>query len=344
MAAALDARRLSGPPLVLMGGVSSEREVSLRSGRAVVEALRARGIAVEPFVVDREDLEGLPPSPAAAVIALHGRFGEDGTVQRLLEERGIPYTGSGPAASRLAMDKLASRSRFRAAGLAVPDTVPLAPGATPAAALAALGLPLVVKPRSEGSSLGVSVVRRAGDLRAALEAAWGFGGHALAERFVAGTEVTVAVLEGRALPLVLIRPPGDGFFSYRAKYEAGAGTVEVADPPLPDALRRAAADAGVRAAESLGCRHYARTDVILAPDGTPVVLEVNTIPGMTPTSLYPQAAAAAGIAFGDLWVRLLALAIGDGRRSACSTRRRDDALRRARGTAATRRLPAGATA
>ncbi len=327
-------RAPTGPPVVLMGGVSSEREVSLRSGRAVVEALRTRGIPAEPFVVDREDLQGLPSSPAAAVIALHGRFGEDGTVQALLEARGIPYTGSGPAASRLAMDKLASRARFRAAGLAVPGTVPMAPGADPAAAVAALGLPLVVKPRSEGSSLGVSIVRCAGDLPAALEEAWAFGGHALAERFVAGTEVTVAVLEGRALPLVLIQPPGDGFFSYRAKYEAGSGAEEVADPPLPDAVRRAAADAGVRAAGTLGCRHYARTDVILRPDGVPVVLEVNTIPGMTPTSLYPKAAAAAGIAFEDLWVRLLALAIGDGAPRTCATpfdrlragRRRAEAL------------------
>lgn len=303
---------------VLMGGTAGEREVSLRSGAAVLAALRRQGVPAVGVTLDHEDLRDMPAEVDVAVLALHGGFGEDGRIQRLLDARGIPYTGSGPDASALAMDKLAARSAFRRAGLAVATAVPLAPGAPAGAVLDAVGLPCVVKPRSEGSSLGVSLVRRAAELPEALERAWAFGREALVERFVPGTELTVAVLDGEALPLVEVLP-ADDFFSYDAKY-GGRGTVYCVNPPLPPAVAREAAAAGVAAYRALGCRHYARVDCIVRHTGVPVILEVNTLPGMTGTSLFPMAAGAAGLDFDHLCLRMLELA-----RSTATVGRRDAA-------------------
>lgn len=290
---------------VCMGGTAAERPVSLKSGAAVLAALTRQGVHAVGVTLDQDDCGALPAETTVAFLALHGGFGEDGRIQSALDARGIPYTGSGPAASRLAMDKLATGRRLHAAGLAVPKAVAAWAGARRPSRLDAVGVPCVVKPRREGSSLGVSVVRSEADLSAALGRAWQYGPCALVERFVAGTELTVGVLEGRALPPVEVLPR-DEFFSYDAKY--GGPTTYLVDPPLPVVVREAVRRTGEAAYHALGCRHYARVDMIVRPTGVPVVLEVNTLPGFTDRSLFPMAAGAAGITFDALCLRLLALA------------------------------------
>ena len=330
---------------VLMGGPSGEHRVSLASGQGVVDALTRRGCGVIPVVVP----QGLTQAEAEAYtrqalgeaacdvgfIALHGAFGEDGTVQALCESLGLPYTGSDAQASRLGMDKIASRQRFEAAGLSVPSwmVLELAPGAvvsTPerlcpscrhgasaeapeAAAHARQRLdhnrwsyPLVVKPASQGSSLGVSVIGQPECLSHAIADAGRLEPRILLETFVAGREVTVGVLEQEALPVVEIRP-SEPFFDFKAKYTAGS-TTYVVPAPLPPAWTVRVQAAGLAAHQALGCRHMSRADIILARDGVPVVLEVNTIPGFTPTSLLPKAAACRGISYDELCERLVRLA------------------------------------
>jgi len=294
---------------VLMGGTTTEREVSLKTGRAVLSALRRQGVAAVGVTLDTEDLRKLPAGTSVAFLALHGGFGEDGRLQAMLDDAGIPYTGSGPEASATCMDKTATRAKLRAAGLDVAAGMPLSPGASPELVIETIGLPAVVKPRAEGSSFGVAIVRRPAELLTALSNAWQFGEAALVERFVGGTELTVAVLEGRALPPVEMLP-SDEFFTYDAKY--GGGTVYVVDPPMSPGVRAELQRVGEAAYHALGCRHYARVDVILRNDGRPVGLEVNTLPGMTDTSLFPMAAQKAGMSFEDLCRRFLALAQRDG--------------------------------
>jgi D-alanine-D-alanine ligase len=288
-----------------MGGMAAEREVSLKTGRAVLQALRRRNVPAVGVTLDSEDLSQLPRNLSVAFLALHGGFGEDGRLQAMLDDAGIPYTGSGPAASATCMDKIATRAALRAAGIRVAEGLPLSPGAAPETVLETIGLPAVVKPRAEGSSFGVAIVRRPTELLAALDNAWKFGEAALVERFVGGTELTVAVLEGKALaPVEML--PSDEFFTYDAKY--GGGTVYVVDPPMSPGVRAEVQRVGEAAYRALGCRHYARVDVILRNDGCPVVLEVNTLPGMTSTSLFPMAAQKAGMSFEDLCMRFLHLA------------------------------------
>lgn len=287
---------------VLLGGFSSEREVSLRSGKAVADALAAAGFPTTRFDVTSERLEGLDSEAVdVAFLALHGRFGEDGGVQAALEARGVLYTGSGVESSRLAMDKVAAKTRFRAAGVPTADWA-----VVPAAAEAPLPLPVVVKPRSEGSSVGVSVVRTEGEYASAVRKAVEHGGEALVERFVSGREMTVGILGERRLPAIEMRPMRE-FFDYEAKYQ-DARTEYIVDPPLAQAERRAVQEAAWAAHEALGCRGMSRVDVILGPDG-PVVLEVNTIPGLTERSLLPKAARAAGLEFPALCGEILRLAI-----------------------------------
>ncbi len=287
---------------VLLGGFSSERDVSLRSGKAVADALTAAGFPTTRIDVTSERLEGLDADAVdVAFLALHGRFGEDGGVQAALEARGLTYTGSGVEASRVAMDKVSSKERFRAAGVPTADWALVTyPGHLP------MPPPVVVKPRAEGSSVGVSIVRAEGEYAAAVAKAVRLGGEALVERFVPGREMTVGILGERRLPVIELRPVRE-FFDYEAKYQ-DARTEYIVDPPLAPKERRAVQEAAWAAHESLGCRGMSRVDVILGTEG-PVVLEVNTIPGLTERSLLPKSARAAGMEFAALCAEILRLAI-----------------------------------
>ena len=299
-----------------MGGPSGEHDVSLRSGRGIADALARRRFAVQPLIIPR-DLTSASAcevtsdalrqaSPEAVFIALHGTFGEDGAVQQVCESLHLPFTGSAAAASRLGMDKIASRRRFVEAGLAVPrwQTMYLA---AEAPQQIRIPYPLVVKPVGQGSSLGVSIVRREAELPAALEEAGRYGATVLIEAFVEGREITVGVVGDEALPVIEIRS-SHTFFDYAAKYTAGA-TEYLVPAPLEPAAAKTAQAAGLAAHRALGCRHFSRADLILDRNQVPVVLEVNTIPGFTPTSLLPKAAACAGISYDDLCEQLILMAL-----------------------------------
>lgn len=299
---------------VLMGGLSAEREVSLKSGEACLKALVGQGY--DAFGVDagRDVAEVLAKaSPDAAFIALHGRYGEDGTIQGVLELLEIPYTGSGVLASALAIDKVMSKKVFRQEGIPVArdvdcDTAEFKAGANAAVGriVAELPLPVIVKPSREGSTIGVTVVEDANALAPALETALRCDDRVLVEEFVPGALLTVALigLEPRALPLVEIRAKS-GFYDYRSKYTAGM-TEYICPAELPADVAGRIQDVSVKAHQALDCRDISRVDVILAPDGRFVVLEINTLPGMTETSLVPKAAEAAGIGFADLADEILA--------------------------------------
>ena len=307
---------------VLMGGPSGEHEISLKSGHGVAEALMGRGWSVEPVVIPQatslaaagEFVKGALRQCRAdvAFIALHGSFGEDGTIQRICEELRIAYTGSNPQASSLGMDKVASRRRFEEAGLAIPrwhliEMNAARPTAAIAKRLKRLSRPLVVKPTQQGSSLGVSIVRQDHELQPALEEAARYGRHILIEEFVSGREMTVGVLGEEPLPIVEIRP-SQPFFDFAAKYTAGL-TEYVVPAPLRPSVAATVQAAGAAAHRALGCRHLSRADIILTPQGVPVVLEVNTIPGFTPTSLLPKAAACAGLSYEELCEQLVTMAL-----------------------------------
>ena len=285
---------------VLMGGVSSEREVSLRSGAAVLGALAQ--IGVESIPLDVTERDAVPQIIAAArlecvFIALHGSFGEDGGVQRVLEELRVPYTGSGVRASELAMDKVASRRLFVAAGIPVPTCQVLYRALTSEHSVA-LGAPLVVKPAREGSSVGLSMVRQRSELAAALHKAFSFDEAILVEAYIPGREITVGILNDKPLPVVEV-VPGNGWYDYESKYTPGKTVYKVPADFAPEIIARAQSLA-LRAHQCLGCRCFSRVDMIVDEQGVPVVLEVNTIPGLTQTSLLPKAAAAAGISFSEL--------------------------------------------
>jgi len=296
---------------VLMGGWSAEREVSLISGRAAAEALSARGYRVSPLDVGRDlALRLAELGPDVVYNALHGRPGEDGTVQGLLEVMGIPYTHSGVLASALAMDKAIAKRLFTSAGLRCPEGV-----VTTIDALLRDGPPLappyVVKPNNEGSSVGVRIVRTRDD-RPIERNDWPFGQDVLVERYIAGRELTVAVLGERALAVTEIRPR-QGFYDYHAKYTEDEAE-HLIPAPLPAALHERALDSALAAHRLLGCRGVSRADFRLDdedPDGL-YLLEVNTQPGMTPLSLVPEQAAHVGIPFADLVVQLVEEARCDG--------------------------------
>jgi len=291
---------------VLYGGRSSEREVSLESGRGCAEALRSRGYDVTLVDVDLEVAARLRAMKAdVAFIALHGRYGEDGCVQGLLESMGIPYTCSGVLASSVGMDKVFSKVLFRTFGLKVVDYVVFPPGRIPTVSVADLpfGLPCVVKPSSEGSSVGVHLVREAAALRAACEDAACYKGDIIVERYVKGKEIQVAVLDGKALGAIEIVFDRE-FYDYEAKYVSSA-TQFFYPARIPEAHMRRVLEAGEIAHRGLGCSGVTRTDFIVTADGTPYVLETNTLPGMTSHSLVPKIAAGNGISFAELCERLL---------------------------------------
>jgi D-alanine-D-alanine ligase len=287
---------------VLMGGPSAEREVSLLSGQTAAQALMNAGMNVCEVHVEGAAL-ALPKHCDVAFIALHGRFGEDGTVQRLLEDRGVTYTGSGPAASALAMDKTLAKQKFVEAGIPTPRWVVVERDLRHAADLP---LPAVVKPAREGSSVGISIVENEAQLNEACLQAWRHDGRLLVEEYIRGREFTVGILGERALPVLEIKT-GHKFFDYRAKYTKGEATEEVAKLDAVTAARLQ--DLALRAHECLGCRDMSRVDLMMDEAGNLFVLEVNTIPGLTPNSLLPKAAAAAGLSFQELCGRMVEMAM-----------------------------------
>jgi len=325
-----------------MGGPSEEYEVSLKSGQGAAEALAHRGYHVE--------LVGIPRSLTVQeartftkrviqrldadviFIALHGTFGEDGTIQQICEELHVAYTGSDATASRLGMDKIASRRRFLQAGLAVPRWLTLhQPCTSPVpewygaravqgqhrvgqasalepdvAALDGWYYPLVVKPSDQGSSVGITLVSQPQELSAAVECARRYSPIVLIEEFIRGRELTVGVMGDEALPIVEIVPKRP-FFDFTAKYTAGMTDYHV-PAMLEPQIACAVQEVGRRAHQAIGCRHFSRADLILTEEGKPVVLEVNTIPGLTPTSLLPKAAACIGLTYDDLCEQLVEMA------------------------------------
>ncbi|KMY68644.1 D-alanine--D-alanine ligase [Desulfocarbo indianensis] len=300
---------------VLLGGCSSEREVSYRSGRAVANALDPLLYHVKVYdpVVDLARLVRDAPSLDAALVMLHGRGGEDGAMQGLLDLLGVPYQCAGVLGCALAMHKAVAKERFQAAGLKVAPQVMLPRGlAKPAeAVLAKLSLPVVIKPVSEGSSFGISVVRLKKDLAPAIKQAWELDREVIAEAFLQGREITCAVLgnsELQPLPLVEIIPDKKySFFDYEAKYLPGASN-EVCPAELDQATTRQIQEMALTAHRALCLKGYSRSDFILTQEG-PVILETNTVPGMTQTSLLPLAAQEAGLDFPALAHRLVQLAL-----------------------------------
>ena len=285
---------------VLYGGISAEREVSLASGQQVILALREAGFDVRPIEVGQDlgaVIAALAPAPDVVFNALHGRFGEDGTIQGVLDWLGIPYTHSGVRASALAMDKQAAKAAFIAAGLPVPSGRVLPIGEL--ADADPIALPYVVKPVNEGSSVGVEIMRHGGNRRAEIAANWRFGAHALVEEYIPGRELTVAVMGDRALTVTDITP-AQGFYDYEAKYAAG-GSVHILPARVHPHTYALAMDIALRAHNALGCRGATRADLryddTAGEPGRLVLLEVNTQPGLTPTSLLPEQAAHVGIAF-----------------------------------------------
>lgn len=287
-----------------MGGPSAEREVSLRSGAASSAALRRAGWRVCDVDVRGPDFV-LDADTAVAFLALHGTFGEDGTLQRLLEERGVAYTGCGVKASQDCFDKECSKNIFKAAG--VPSAryeILTANGPR----RVTLPLPVVVKPTCQGSSVGVTIVRDAALLDAALAEAFRFGDHVVVEEFVDGRELTVGILGETALPVVEVRPKS-GVYDYQSKYTHGATEYEV-PARMSDAKTRELQAVALAAFRAAGCRDYARVDFLLSRgDERPYVLEINTLPGMTETSLLPKAAGAVGIGFEELCSRMVTMAL-----------------------------------
>ena len=293
-----------GKVAVMMGGKSAEREVSLKSGAAVLAALRSSGVDAHAFDPRDKALEALHAEGFKRVfIALHGRGGEDGTLQGALDLLDIPYTGSGVLGSALAMDKWRSKLVWQAAGLPVPDYAVLDAASDFAAVEARLGLPLFVKPANEGSSIGISKVKEAGGLRAAYELAAGFDSCVIAERYLGGGEFTVGIVAGQALPVIRIVPATE-FYDYEAKYLRDDTEYRIPSG-LGGERESAMRDLALRAFAVLGGRGWGRIDLMLDTAGRSYCLEANTSPGMTDHSLVPMAARAAGIPFAQLVLRLL---------------------------------------
>ncbi|MEP7370634.1 MAG: D-alanine--D-alanine ligase [Nitrosospira sp.] len=296
-----------GKVAVLLGGRSAEREISLKSGHAVLDALRRQGVDAHPFDPAEQHMEALLQQGFnRAHIALHGRYGEDGTVQGALELMGLPYTGSGVMASALAMDKWRTKLLWQAAGINTPRHILLNAQSDFAAVVKTLGLPLIVKPSREGSTIGLSKVMAAMDLPAAYESAARHDTMVLAEQFIEGMELTAAILGETALPLVRIQTAG-GLYDYQAKYISD-DTRYFCPSGLSAAEEQAIQAQALQAHQTLGCEGWGRVDVILDKSGKPYFLETNTSPGMTDHSLVPMAAKAVGISFDDLVLRILELA------------------------------------
>lgn len=310
--------------VVLKGGPSAEREVSLQSGAAIAAALRRLGYIVSELEVPNLLPAGHSPDLQLAdnvdivFIALHGTFGEDGQLQQILEDKGLLYTGCDVESSRRCMDKIASKQLFLEADIPTPKYQVLsadrprlrgdvAAASTTQARQVSLAFPLVVKPAAQGSSVGVQIVDQADQLEAAINNAFRFGDKVIIEEFIAGREITVGILGETALPIVEICPK-KGFYDYPHKYTRGA--TEYICPASLDAETAGRTTAWAhRAFVALGCRDFGRIDIRLRKDGQPFILEINTLPGMTETSLFPKAAATAGMGFDGLCSKIIELAM-----------------------------------
>jgi D-alanine-D-alanine ligase len=293
---------------VLLGGPGSEREVSLRSGAAVAGALRSLGAIVEEIDV-RDAGFSLPPSIDLAYNMVHGTFGEDGQIQEILERIGVPYTGEGIRGSHLAFDKILTKTRFDEEGVPTGQWHVINASKDPR-----FDPPFVVKAPRQGSSVGVHIIKDLATLPAALEDCFRFGEQVLVEEFFSGRELTVGILGEEALPVIEI-VPNEGFYDYQHKYTKGASQYFVPAEIGAEATK-SVQDAALAATRALGLEVYSRVDVLLAPDGRLNVLEINTIPGMTETSLLPKAAAIAGLDFPALCERIASLSLQ--RHSNCS--------------------------
>jgi D-alanine-D-alanine ligase len=293
-----------GKVAVLFGGKSAEREVSLMSGNAVLEALRGQGVDAHPFDPAQRPLEDLAREGFQRVfIALHGRYGEDGTVQGALELLGIPYTGSGVMASALAMDKWRTKLVWQAVGVPSPRFEMLSAQSDFAEVVKKLGLPLILKPSREGSTIGLTKVTDVSQMDAAYRAAAKHDPMVLAEQFMSGMELTASILGDTALPLIRIAA-ASGLYDYHAKYFAD-DTQYFCPSGLPEAQEKSLQALALRAFQIVGCRGWGRVDIMLDQSGSPHLLEVNTSPGMTSHSLVPMAAKASGLSFPDLVMKIL---------------------------------------
>ncbi|MCX6891963.1 MAG: D-alanine--D-alanine ligase [Verrucomicrobia bacterium] len=294
---------------VMLGGSGAEREVSLRSGAGVAQALRSLGHEVCEVDPGLEKWV-LPKGTEVVFLALHGTYGEDGTVQRRLEELGVPYTGCDPEASRIGFDKFLTKQRLVAAG--IPTARVMLVDSPAASWPMGWNPPVVLKPARQGSSVGLQFVERVSDWAKALAEAMRFDSHVLMEEKIVGRECTVGILDNHPLPVVEVRPK-TGVYDYQTKYSAG--TTEYFCPaPFDEETTARIQAAGLGAFSAIGGRDYSRVDVIVKPGGEPVVLEINTLPGMTDSSLLPKAAAAAGIGYPDLCQRMVDLALNRSRK------------------------------
>jgi D-alanine-D-alanine ligase len=296
--------------VVLMGGRSPEREISLKTGRRISSALAEVGYNVLEVDPKGDFIKGLNDfRPDVVFIALHGRYGEDGTIQGLLEVLGYPYTGSGVLASALCMDKVMAKKVLLYEGISTPPFRIITAGEcqerqrteTADRLIEELGLPLVVKPSRQGSTIGVSVVRKAEELEKAITDAFRYDQTVFAEKFIDGVEVTASIIgtkNPRVLPLLEI-VPATGFYDYTAKYSPGM-SQHIIPARIPQDVAERVEELALRSYRALGCRQFARVDFMIDREDTPFVLEVNTIPGMTETSLLPDSAKAAGITFAEL--------------------------------------------
>lgn len=293
-----------GKVAVLMGGRSAERPVSLKSGERVLAALRSKGVDAHAFDPQDRGLDALIKERFdRAFVILHGRYGEDGTIQGALELLGIPYTGSGVLASALAMDKWRAKLVWQACGIPTPRSELLSRDSDMQAVATRLGLPIMVKPANEGSSIGMTKVKAARDLAEAYALAANYDGTVIAESFVEGVELTAGILGDRPLPLIKLETPRE-FYDYQAKYEAD-DTRYLIPCGLPPDAERIVQDEALFAFRALGCSGWGRVDLMLDRSGKPYFLEVNTSPGMTDHSLVPMAARHAGMSFEDLCLRIL---------------------------------------
>jgi D-alanine-D-alanine ligase len=298
---------------VLMGGPGSERDVSLATGRGVSKALRSLGAEVVDVDVHDEHF-ALPKAVDLAFITIHGTFGEDGQLQKILEERSVPYTGDGVEPSRAAFDKILSKEKFREHHVVTPEWEVIEVGQRPT-----ISVPLVVKPARQGSTVGVVIVKNASELDSALAEAGKYDQKLLIEKFVSGRELTIGVLGDQALPILEIIPKG-GFYDFNNKYpflnpQGGGGAEHVCPAKIDPNKTKQIQEQALHAFRALGLVVYGRVDVLLPDSGEPFVLEVNTIPGMTEASLLPEAAAAAGINYVDLCARIIALSRARAERS-----------------------------
>jgi D-alanine-D-alanine ligase len=294
-----------GRVAVLMGGRSAEREISLRSGAAALEALRRKGVDAHGIDAGLDLLERLRTGGHDRVfIALHGRGGEDGVLQGALEMLGLPYTGSGVLGSALAMDKLRSKRCWQGAGLPTPEFDVFGPSSDPQEVVGRRGLPLIVKPSREGSSIGVTKVSATAELRAAYQAASSYDTLVLVERWIDGAEYTVGILDDEALPVIRLETPRV-FYDFEAKYSE-TSTRYLCPAGLDSGAERSLKRLALEAFACLGASGWGRVDVMVDRAGRPWLLEVNTVPGLTDHSLVPMAARHAGIDFDELALRILA--------------------------------------